>query len=146
MLILYELIRLLPQNTAPLLQKRLEKILVFLQKNLTKNEGVTQYLGSAQKKAYFNKLLYELKKALIRHIISLPSTAGSPHKAMIEDCHRNMAIYKILLLNNQRSAGIEIAQTLLPGLIKLEFHGYAHTVATDLLCVRTVLLPLKSES
>lgn len=135
MLPLYELISLLPSNAVVHLPPRLANLLAFLKSHtgLTKAQGAEQYLGDIKKKAYFGKLVYELKKALIRHIVATASLAKNSHKAMIEDCHRNMAIYKMLLLNNKREAAIEIAEALLPALRKLELHSLAHTVANDLL-------------
>jgi len=135
MLTLYDLLGLLPSGFVPTFTPRLNDLCLFLleQEKMDEKQAAEKYLGSIERLKYFNKLKNELKRALIRYIIANPSWANNQHKALFEDCYKNFATYKILLLNNQRKAAIEIANMLLPKAQKLELHSLVQTIVNDLL-------------
>ena len=135
MFALYELIALLPSGCNLPLPPRLGELYTFLLANepMQEHEAAQRYLGSDRRRKYFNRLKNDLKKAIIRHLIATPSWSDDHHKALIEDCYRDFACYKILLLNNKRKAAIGIAKALLIKLQKVELYSLTHTIANDLL-------------
>lgn len=135
MLALYELLDLLPNEMPSVFAPRLNKLLTFLKQHprMTKRQCTEQYLGDIKREKYFNKLKNELKQALIRYLIANPSRSDNKHKALIENCYRDFATYKILLVNSKREVAIEKARTLLPKVQIIELHDLAHTLANDLL-------------
>ncbi|MEL6866325.1 MAG: hypothetical protein AAFP19_17995 [Bacteroidota bacterium] len=132
---LYELLSSLPSSFEPSFAPRLNKLYLFLinHPGLNPKEAAAAYLGSVGRLKYFNKLRLELKKALIRYLIANPSFSNNKDLTYYEDCYRDFAIYKILLLNGKRNAGIELAKDLLPRLQKFELHGMIHILANDLM-------------
>lgn len=132
---LYELIDLLPVGFVPDFAPRHNRLFLFLQEQakMSEREASIAYLGSLDKFKYFNKLKNELKIELTRYIIANPSWNANSSRMFYENCFRNFSIYKTLLINFKRRAAIEIAETLLPKLIKAELHGFAHITANDLL-------------
>ncbi len=132
---LYELMDLLPSGFIPDFASRLNKLYAFLKKNepMGRRAAAEKYLGTADKVKYFDKLRLELTTALNRYHIASPSWASNPDKALYEECYRKFAMYRILLLNSKRKAGIRIAEKLLPDLQKIELHAFAQIVTNDLL-------------
>ncbi len=141
MRILYELIDTLPDNFIPDLPPRLTKLYLFVKKNkqLSEKQAATIYLEDSNKTKYFNILKSDLKKALILRLIATPSISTNKDKALIENCYRIHANYKIFLLNNKRETAIEMARSLLPKLQKLELYVLLYSVADDLLIHYSVI-------
>ena len=135
MFALYELIDLLPSDFAPMFSPRINKLCTFLQsqKKMDEKEAAIAYLGEIQRKKYFNKLKNELKKELTRYLIANPSWIDNEYKALFEDCYRNFATYKIMLLSNKRKAAIELAKSIFANLEKVELYSLLHIVANDLM-------------
>lgn len=135
MFALYELIDLLPSDFMPTFSPRLTKLCTFLlsQNQMSEDEATVAYLGDSKRKKYFNKLKNELKKELTRYLIANPSWIDNQYKALFEDCYRNFATYKIMLLSNKRKAAIELAKTIFPNIKKIELYSLLHIVANDLM-------------
>jgi len=136
MFTLYGLIKLLPKSFVPNFAPRHNKLYLFLSKhkNLDKRQAVLQYLGDYNRIKYFNKLIFELKTELTRYLIANPSWMKQHlDLAMYEECYRTYSSYKILLLNGERKAAIELARGLIQKLEKTELHAMIHIVANDLL-------------
>lgn len=132
---LYELMALLPSGFKPAFTPKLNELYYFLAttEQLTPREAASQFLGSEQKLKYFNKLRRELRTAIMRYVVANPSWVDNKNKALIEDCYRSFASYKILLLSNRRKVAIRMAENLLKDLKKVELHSMLHTVVQDLL-------------
>lgn len=131
---LYEMISLLPSGFVPVFSPRLNRLFLFLQSEpaLEEEEATRRYLKDIKRIKYFNKLKNELKTVLTRYLIAYPSYATIKDKALFENCYHNLSIYRIFLLSYKRKAAIDIASKLLPKLLKLELHSFAHIVANDL--------------
>ncbi len=137
MIQVYELITLLPTGYTPVFAPRLNKLLRFLKehkelRDAEDKEMAKLYLQNGKKVKYFNKLKNELKAALSRYLIANPSWADNRNKALIENCYRTFATYKLFLLNGKRNVAIASAKNLLSKLVELDLHSMAHTVANDL--------------
>lgn len=132
---LYELLALLPPDYVPDFSPRLNKLYVFLQQHeyVSQEQATIEYLGDEKRIKYFRELVLDLKKELIRYLLAYPSWQSHSQKAVYEQCHRDFAMYRILLAHNKRTTAIEMARGLLPKLQQWELHSMAQIVADDLL-------------
>jgi len=143
MFILYGLINLLPSTFIPVFTPRLNVLLLFLIKNkgLTEEQACIEHLGSIQRKKYFNKMKNQLQSQLSHYLLVWPSSPDNRHKTLHEECYKEFASYKKLLMNGKRKIAIEIAKNLIPKLEKMEFHSMLQMVAQDLVfhysCIST---------
>ena len=135
MFAVYELLDLLPNGFVPSFTPRLNDLCTFLMTHdqMSEKDAVVKYFGTTTRAKYFNNLKNDLKRHLTRYLIAYPSWIENEHKALYEECFRHYATYKIMLLSNKRKAGIDLAQNLLPNLLKCDLHSMAHIVANDLL-------------
>ena len=135
MVLIYGILDLLPPTFEPVFVPRLNKLFVFLQENkgLTEDEACEKLLGSIERKKYFNKMKTQLRTQLSHYLLASPSSPENLHRTANEDCYKDFAFYKGLLMRGKRSLGIEFAKNLLPRLNKLENHVLMHQVAHDLL-------------
>ena len=132
---LYELLALMPPGFRPQFSPKLNELYLFLsgKEGLTPREAATQFLGSEAKLKYFNNLRRELKTLLMRYLVANPSWVDNKNKALIENCYRKFAAYKILLLSSKRKTAIRMAERLVEDLKKVDLHGLLHLVFQDLL-------------
>ncbi len=134
MFAVYKLLDLLPPRFVPLFAPRYSKLCTFLMENeaMSEQEAAQGYLKESGREKYFNTLRNELKKELVRYLTANPSWSTKKHKALIEDCYRNFAAYRILLTNGKRKVAIEFATPLLSKLKTIEAYSLAYIVARDL--------------
>ncbi len=133
--LVYRLIDLLPPTFEPNFAPRLNRLFLFLKENrgLSENEACVQHLKSIDRKKYFNKMKIQLRSQLGHSLLASPSSPDNMHRTAYEDCYKDFAVYKTLLMSGKREEGIEIAKNLIPRLKKLEIHTLLHLVANDLL-------------
>lgn len=132
---LYELLALMPPGFRPQFSPKLNELYLFLTETerLTPRKAAKQFLGSEAKLKYFNNLRRELKTLLTRYLVAHPSWVDNKNKALIEDCYRRFAAYKILLLSSKRKVAIRMAERLVEDLKKVDLHSLLHIVLQDLL-------------
>lgn len=125
----------MPSNAILSLSGKGNELLQFLRKkkNLSKSEAALQFLGTSEKGRYFNNLKNKLKKEILGYIITNPSSwVDNEYKALLDDCYKNFASYRLLLAKGSRQTAIEIADRLLPKLEQAEIYSLAHATAIDL--------------
>jgi len=135
MQILYELVHLLDDSLVLDVPPRLLKLYNILRQHpaLTAQDAATLYLGDTTRMNYFHTIKNDLKKALIVKLMVNPTISFNKNKTIIEDCYKAYASYKLMLLNNHRKVGIEIAKTLIKTLHDIEDYALLYSVADNLL-------------
>ncbi len=130
--VLYELVELLPASyQVPFTLKLKELYQLLREKRYTEEE--LREVFCPQSKHYFNKLKSQLKKALLNCIIANPPVwADSPQKELMDTCLKEFAIYKVLIANSSRVAGIQLATQLLAKAQRLEQFDLVWIISSDL--------------
>ena len=134
MSIIYELIDLFPASYVPTFSTRLKDLFLLLRANrgLTNKEAADLFFEREADLNYFSKLKKQLKKVLTNQLMVQPAIwADTKQRRLCDSCHKDFALYKILLASGQQNTAISLGDLLLKNAKKLELNEIIYVIACD---------------